>query len=285
MLPDSDGVRRSIVEAESITSDRHLERHQSLGKDDQMGYLDASVPLAVAATEAIHRGDVSELERLLATYPKLATLRLGNEGGISRTLLHVVTDWPGHYPDGARMVAVLVAAGADVGARFEGPHTETPLHWAASSDDVAVLDALLDAGADIEAAGAVIGGGTALADACAFAQWKAARRLVERGALTSLWQEASLGLLDRIHRRFAHTPPPDANEITEGLWAAAHGGQIETARFFLDHGADPAWIGYDGLTPLGAALRSGAADIAALLRSRGVTDSGQGPDAPPACAD
>jgi len=37
------------------------------------------------------------------------------------------------------------------------PATETLLHWAASSDDVAVLEALLDAGADIESPGSVIG--------------------------------------------------------------------------------------------------------------------------------
>jgi ankyrin repeat protein len=55
-------------------------------------------------------------------------------------------------------VAALVAAGADVHARFTGPHTETPLHWAASSDDVGVLDALLDAGADIEAPWRVLPG-------------------------------------------------------------------------------------------------------------------------------
>jgi uncharacterized protein len=259
-----------------------------LGEDDRMTYLDMTAPHAVAATEAIHRGDVSQLGRLLAAHPGLATVRLADaEGGMSRTLLHVVTDWPGHYPNGTRTVAVLVAAGADVGARFEGPHTETPLHWAASNDDVAVLDALLDAGADIEADGAVIGGGTALADACAFGQWKAAHRLVERGALTSLWQEASLGLLDRIHRRFARTPPPGPDETTEGLWAAAHGGQTEAVRFLLDRGADPAWAGYDDLTPLGAALRSGADDVAALLRSHGATDPGPGasPGTPPTCAD
>jgi uncharacterized protein len=71
-----------------------------------------------------------------------------------------------------RVVARLVAAGADVNAhsRFSA-HTETPLHWAASSDDVAVLDALIDAGADIEAAGAVLGGGSPLADACGFGNW------------------------------------------------------------------------------------------------------------------
>ena len=46
----------------------------------------------------------------------------------------------------------------DVDARFVGRHRETPLHWAASSDDVAVLDALLVAGADIDADGGVIAG-------------------------------------------------------------------------------------------------------------------------------
>ena len=79
---------------------------------------------------------------------------------MSRTLLHVATDWPGHFPNGAATVAAIVEAGADVNARFRGPHSETPLHWAASSNDVDVLDALLDVGADIEAPGAVIAGGT-----------------------------------------------------------------------------------------------------------------------------
>lgn len=41
----------------------------------------------------------------------------------------------------------LVDAGADVNARFRGPHAETPLHWAASTDDVDVLDALIGCGA------------------------------------------------------------------------------------------------------------------------------------------
>src|SRR5260370_3705838 len=118
-------------------------------------------PVAVAAVTAIHAGDLAALRRLLAENPWLATARLGDDDpeGMSRTLLHVVTDWPGHFPGGAATVAALVEAGADVNARFRGPHEETPLHWAASSDDVDVLDALLDAGADIEAPGAVIGGG------------------------------------------------------------------------------------------------------------------------------
>ncbi len=121
--------------------------------------------------------------------------------GVSRSLLHIAADWPGHFPNGAQTVAVLAAAGADVNAHVvPGPRgsSETPLHWAASSDDVAVLDALLDAGADIEAPGAIFTGGTAMSDAVVFAQWRAARRLLERGASITIWQAAALGLLDRV---------------------------------------------------------------------------------------
>ena len=159
-------------------------------------------PLAVAVISAIQDGDVDSLKRLLADHPDLATAVVASEKdrakGIGRTLLHVATDWPGNFPNGPQTVVALVDAGADVNGRFTGPHTETPLQWAASCDDVAVIDALLDAGADIEARGAVIGGGTPMADATAFGQWNAARRLLERGAATTMWEASALGLLDRV---------------------------------------------------------------------------------------
>jgi ankyrin repeat protein len=189
---------------------------------------------------------------------------------MSRTLLHVVTDWPGHYPNGPDTVAALVEAGADVNARFTGPHTETPLHWAASSDDVAVLDALLDAGAEIDAPGAVIGGGTPLDDATAFAQWRAARRLVERGARTTLWHAATLGLLDQLRASFTGPVRPEPGEVGDVFWGACHGGQLQAAQFLHDHGAELDWIpGWENLTPLDAAARSGATDVTAWLRGRG----------------
>ena len=124
--------------------------------------------------------------------------------GNTRTLMHVATDWPGHYPWVAATIAKLLEAGADVNGRASGSHTETPLHWAASSDDVDALDALLDAGADIEADGAVIAGGTPLDDAVAFGQWHTARRLVERGAYANLfnaaasgWRRSAVGLVEQ----------------------------------------------------------------------------------------
>jgi uncharacterized protein len=230
-------------------------------------------PLAAAAIEVIRNGDVESLRRLLDENPDLATARLvdgDGRSGTSRSLLHVVTDWPGHFPNGAATVAALIAAGVEVNARVTGPHTETPLHWAASSDDVPVLDALLDAGADIEAPGAVIGGGTPLADAVAFGQWKTARRLVERGARTALWQAAALGLMDRIEEYFAGQTPPTPDEVTHAFWSACHGGQRRAAEYLLDRGANLNWIpGWEQRTPLDTARRAGADELVEWLLSRG----------------
>jgi Ankyrin repeats (3 copies) len=165
-------------------------------------------PLAIAVRTAIQTGDLEALSRLLRENPDLARARVGSKNDATgqnggRTLLHIATDWPGHFPNGPALVAAIIAAGADVNAPSVGAHEETPLHWAASSDDVAVLDALLDQGADIEAPGSVIDGRTALADAVAFGQWQAARRLIQRGAKSTLWQSAALGLLDRVAHEFA----------------------------------------------------------------------------------
>ncbi len=222
-------------------------------------------PLAVAAIDAIHSGDIELLKRLLVEHSSLATARIGG----TRTLLHVVTDWPSQFPNGAATVAALMACGAEVNAPYIGCHTETPLHWAASCDDVAVLDALLDHGADIEATGAVIGGGTPLADAVAFGQWQAARRLVERGAQTALWQAAALGLIAHVEEYFASHTPPTPDEVTNAFWCACHGGQRGPAEYLLGRGAQLHWVGYDGLTPIDAASRSGAAELVEWPRSQG----------------
>jgi hypothetical protein len=223
-----------------------------------------------AAIAAIRTGDPESLARLLREHPSLASARITGNGG-ARTLLHIATDWPGHLPRIRATVETLAAGGADLNAVFLGhpTHAETPLHWAASSDDLDALDALLDLGANLEAPGAVIGGGTALADAVAFRCWRAARRLIERGARTTLPQAAALGLLDRMQSVFASDPPPCATETTKAFWYACHGGQQEAAEYLLAHAPDIHWIGWDHLTPLDTASRGGFSDLVRWLRLQG----------------
>jgi ankyrin repeat protein len=231
--------------------------------------LSGNDPLALAVKKAIHTGDLPALKQWLNEHPELAQARIGDQCE-ARTLLHLATDWPGHFPNGAATVALLVEAGADVNARFTGAHAETPLHWAASSNDVAVLDALLDAGADIEATGAVIGGGTPLADARGFAQWEAAHRLVERGARTTLNDAATLGLMERLEAYFAAAAPPAPEEINRAFWGACHGGQSVAAAYLLARGADLNWLPpLEKLTPLDAAQRQQTDDLVAWLRIQG----------------
>lgn len=244
--------------------------------------LQADDARAVALTTAIQDGDTAALQRHLDDDPALATARVVDGRGVSRTLLHVVADWPGHFPHGAPTVALLASAGADLNAPVihagAGGAPETALHWAASSDDVAVLDALLDAGADIEAPGAVFTGGTPMSDAVVFAQWRAARRLFERGAATTVWQGAALGLLDRVQACCAADPSLTAASITNALWHACRGGQRATAEYLLDRGADLNWVGHDHKTPTDAARDSGDASLLEWLRVRGgrhAADMGQ----------
>jgi uncharacterized protein len=229
-------------------------------------------PLAQEVVQAIKHGSAAELQALLDAHPGLATARLagGSQSAWEgRTLLHVVTDWPGRVRDGGAKVHALVVAGAEVDGAFAGGHRETALHWAASSDDLEALDALLDAGADVDARGAVIGGGTPLDDAVAFGQWAAARRLVARGARVNLWNAAALGLVERVRAACDAPAPPTRAELTNAFWCACHGGQRSTAEELLQRGADRDWVGHDGLTPLDAARRSEAAELADWLVAQG----------------
>jgi uncharacterized protein len=129
------------------------------------------------------------------------------------------------------------------------------------------LDALLDAGAGIDATGAVIAGGTPLDDAVAFGQWNAARRLVERGATVTFRQAAALGMTDEVR---GHASTADLDEISMAFWYACHGGQPTAAELLLDRGAALDWVApWDGLTPLDAAVRSEAGDVVDWLRAKG----------------
>jgi hypothetical protein len=230
-------------------------------------------PAAVRLAEAIRSGALDELGRLLAEQPELANARIAGRRGGWRTPLHIAADWPGYFPNGPAVVRMLIEAGADPSAPGDEGLSETPLHWAASSDDVDVAAALIDGGADIEAPGASIAGGGPLGNAVGYGCWHVARLLVARGArVDSLWQAAALGLAERVVELLGADPPPTQEDLDEAFWQACHGAQLRMAELLLAHGADINAIpGYSEQAPLDVA---GSTDtrrgqLVGWLRERG----------------
>jgi ankyrin repeat protein len=217
--------------------------------------MDPDPDAAFAVVAALHTGDATALRQLLESNPGLASSQLG--GAFStRTPLHVVTDWPGYFPHGPELVEILIEAGADPNANDpEKDVDETPLHWAASSDDVDVARALIDGGADLEIPNGSIG--TPLDNAIGYACWNVARLLVDRGAVVAkLWHAAALGMLDRLEELLSDRNQTDSGDdaISQAFWHACAAGQRRAAELLLHHGADLNWIpDYADGTPLDAA--------------------------------
>ena len=132
-----------------------------------------------------------------------------------------------------------------------GPGSETPLHYAASSDDAEVAEALIEAGADLNTPDGSIG--TPLANAVGYGCWQVARLLVARGAtVAAAWEAAALGLLDRLGEILGDNPR--AEEVSQAFWHACAGGQRRAAEYLLARGADLNWEpDYAHGTPLDAA--------------------------------
>jgi uncharacterized protein len=219
-------------------------------------FLRENDPLAIELIEAIHSGNLESLQRLLAEHPGLARARITGEKGSSKTPLHAASDWPGYFPNGPAVVRALIAAGADPDAPVAGSwHSETPLHWAASSDDVEVAEALIVGGAKLEVTGGSIAGGTPLDNAVGYGCWRVARLLVKRGArVEKLWHAAALGMTSRVEQFFADPSTPSQKEVNDAFWQACNGGFRRTAEYLLARGADLNWIpDFTKQTPLGIA--------------------------------
>ncbi len=144
-----------------------------------------------------------------------------------------------------RSVDALLAAGADVdAAQADGA---TALHWAAHWDARAALETLLRAGADVDAANDH--GVTPLFLAAENGSAPVAERLLAAGADASA------------------TLPADGETV---LMRAAHTGSAAIVRMLLDRGADPhARTARSGQTALMWATAEGHADAARELIARG----------------
>jgi uncharacterized protein len=231
-------------------------------------------PVAAGLVQAIRTGDAGALSRLLEDEPRLARARIAERGG-TRTPLHVVTDWPGYFPGGPQTVRLLISAGADPDAVTTPGPAETPLHWAASSDDSDVAAALIDGGADIEKPDGSIG--TPLDNAIGYSCWHVARLLVARGATVGkLWHAAALGMLARIEELLAQGHAA-GEEISQAFWHACAAGQRRAAEYLLAQGADLTWVpDYAQGTPLDAASNLGTRqeNVITWLRGLGAPSAG-----------
>jgi uncharacterized protein len=225
--------------------------------------LSGEEQVAFELMRAIKQGDAGRLSQLLDADPGLATCWIN-----SCTPLQHFADAPGHRRNAADVVNALVAAGADLNAHVRDAwHQETALHWAASNDDVALIDALLDAGADIEHPGSSIGGGPPVQSALGYAQWAAVRRLWERGAETGLVTCSVLGLTEQVTSLVEATPPPGRDDISLAFWNACRAGQLTVAQYLLGHGAELGWQApWDDSTPLDAAIGAHQDEIVTWLR-------------------
>jgi ankyrin repeat protein len=249
---------------------------------------------AMSLVGAVKGGDLAHLDRLLADHPGLAAARIGSRDEGTRSALHVATDWPGYFPNAPEAVRRLIRAGADPNARttgrgqqiplgqeITGSGQETPLHWAASSDDAEVAATLIEGQADLEAPHGSIG--TPLANAVGYGCWNVAHLLVARGARVELlWQTSALGMLADLRGLLEAEPTPDHNQVSQAFWHACDGGQRRAAEYLLGQGADPLWSPDYGGTALDAAAGLGTQqeNVVEWLQSLGIASS-QGPDGPP----
>src|SRR5260370_28967930 len=184
--------------------------------------------VAVELTSAVHAGDVEAIQRLLRNDPALASARLFGKDGGAGTPLHLVTDWPGYFPNGPQIVRLLIHAGADPNALTSrdsqsGPGDETPLHYAASSDDVDVAEALIEGGADIEVPDGSIG--TPLDNAVGYGCWPVARlRVAPAARVDQAWHAGALGMLGRLAELLGSDPP--AEEVSNAFWHGCTAGRL-----------------------------------------------------------
>jgi len=241
----------------------------------------------IAALEAIRRGDVQELRRLLDSHPGL----VGNvHRGAWTTLLEAIAE-PDVVGDrlgpelgvDPRIVQLLIDRGSAL---------DTPLNLAACFNRVELVEMLLAAGADVESI--EIWGVTPLETALYHGSQEAADRLAERRLVPyALWVAAAAGRVELLPTFFdrerllpeagAHRPdlskvgwppgPPPRDDpaeiLAEAFVLACYNGRLEAAEWLLARGVDVNARPYLGMTGLSWAVVGGRRQMVEFLIGRG----------------
>ena len=242
------------------------------------------------ARAAVESGDIDTLKKLIAEDPQLVNKTTADN---PRTLLHTLCDYPAHRPRCRESAEILIRSGADVNARakFEGKTDpgETPLHWAASSDDAEMIEVLLDSGAEIDIDGGIIANGTPLWEAVIFGmQNRSDKTDPARGNLQPDDRCPGVGRLDLVEKFFDKKgnitdtagvlpgwsePRPARDCIDSAFGMACRNGHLETARWLLGKKPDINRKNPVGETPLDQAVDRKHTEVANWLMTIGAKRS------------
>ncbi len=169
----------------------------------------------------------------------------------------------------------------------------TPLHNTVESNNVEIAEALIAAGADINAKYKQTGH-TPLSWAVTYGSFDVAHALLRGGAILDLWCAAGMGDLEATKSfwdaqgRLADQPsttgssrydaqgqplprPPATMEevLGDALYIAARNGHTEVVKFLLARGADVHFRGFCGGTPLHWAYFANSKPVIDLLLAHG----------------
>jgi ankyrin repeat protein len=176
---------------------------------------------------------------------------------------------------------MLLDAGADVNAEsdaYGGGSTAlglvaTSVHPEQAGVQIALLETLLEYGANIDHPGLAGNQHSAIRGCLANGQGGAARFLASRGAHMDLEEAAGVGRLDVVSRYFDESGAlgPDATQgqLESGFMYACGFGRSEVVQFLLERGIDPDWRNNEGQTGLHWATYGQHVEVARLLLERG----------------
>ena len=207
---------------------------------------------------AIQSDDAAKIKSLLTAEPALATAR--NEKGLSAVLF-------ARYSNRLKALAALLAA---------KPHLD--IFEAAAAGEQARVQELLERDPALARA-AAIDGGTALHLAAYFRHAEIAQALIRAGAdvnavapgfgnVQPLHSAAAGHQLSIVKMLLEAAANPNARQHMgyTALHEAANSGDVEMARLLLKYGADPAAQTDTGQTALAIAEEKGKSEVATLLR-------------------
>ena len=230
-----------------------------------------------AAADAIIKGDIKTLKRLLRADPRLVHARSTRQHGA--TLLHYVS---ANGVEGYRqktpaniveIAELLLKAGAEVDAEadvYGGGSTTlglvaTSVHPFRAGVQNPLLQLLLDYGAEIDHKTGAGNRQSSVLGALANGRPEAAAYLAERGARLNLDAAAGVGRLDVVKSFFKNKTGPSKKRLQSAFAHASGGGHKDVVQFLLSKGADLADGGSDGQTPLHWAVIFGQLETIKLL--------------------